>query len=320
MTSSNTKGVLLCLVATISWGGMFPVMTGALTHVDPYTFTCARYTIAGLALMGVLLAVEGRAALRITPRETFAAWLLGTVAFTGFGFLVFLGQQMAGPRGALMASIMMATQPMLGLLVNWAVRKVRPPLFSFAFILLSFFGAILVASEGNLSALFRQPGNYLANGLIVAGALCWVVYTVGASFFPNWSPVRYTALTTGLGLGSVYVATMALGVLGAFTVPTAGAYLDVMPHLLYMAFAAGFVGVLCWNVGNRILTPLNGVLFMDVVPLTAFAISAAEGVVPTPMQVAGAGLSCAALVANNLYLRRRTTVLRGASSPVPARG
>lgn len=319
MTSSNTKGVLFCLVATVSWGAMFPVMTGALAHVDPYTFTCARYTITGLALLGVLLAVEGRAALRMTPREAFHAWLLGTVAFTGFGFLVFLGQQMAGPRGALMASIMMATQPMLGLLVNWVVRKVRPPAFSFAFILLSFFGVILVATEGHLAALLRQPGNYLANGLIVIGALCWVIYTVGAGFFPHWSPVRYTALTSGLGLGSAYAATTALGILGAYTPPTVDAYLGVMPHLLYMAFAAGFVGVLCWNVGNRILTPLNGVLFMDVVPLTAFAISAAQGVVPTAMQVAGAGLSCTALVANNLYLRRRTAVLRSASAPAPAR-
>jgi drug/metabolite transporter (DMT)-like permease len=315
--SSSSRGVLLCLAATASWGGMFPVMTGALAHVDPFTFTCLRLTAAGAAFVLLLLAWEGVAALRVTRREAVRAWALGSVGFAGFGFLVFLGQQMAGPRGALMASIMMATQPMLGLLVNWAVRKVRPPPASFALILLSFTGAIIVATDGELAALLRAPGNFAANGLIVLGALCWVLYTVGAAFFPRWSPLRYTALTTGLGLGSVYAFTAALWAAGALALPSPRAFGAVLPHLAYMAFVAGFVGVLCWNMGNRILTPLNGVLFMDVVPLTAFAVSAIGGVVPSTVQLFGAGLSCAALVANNVLLRRRPA--GGPALPIPQR-
>ncbi|WP_269975583.1 hypothetical protein [Dickeya lacustris] len=46
-----------------------------------------------------------------------------TLGFAGFGFLVFLGQHLAGPSGALTASIMMATMPMLGLLTIWALKK-----------------------------------------------------------------------------------------------------------------------------------------------------------------------------------------------------
>lgn len=53
------------------------------------------------------------------------AWLLGSIGFCGFGSFVFLGQQLAGREGALTASIMMATQPMMGLLVNSVVRKRR---------------------------------------------------------------------------------------------------------------------------------------------------------------------------------------------------
>jgi drug/metabolite transporter (DMT)-like permease len=318
MTRSHSRGVLCCLAATVSWGGMFPVMTGALAHVDPFTFTCVRITIAAAAFLLLLRAREGRGSLRLSAREGWLAWFLGSIAFVGFGFLVFLGQQLAGPRGALMASIMMATQPMLGLLVNWGLRKTRPPLVSFGFIALSFAGAVLVATDGHVEALLRQPANYGANGLIVLGALCWVVYTVGASFFPQWSPVKYTALTTGLGLSSVCLSTLALWAFGWLALPPPAAFGAVLPHLLYMALVAGFVGVLSWNVGNRILTPLNGVLFMDVVPVTAFIVSAVGGVVPTAAQVLGAGLSCAALVGNNLVLRRRAAAAPagGAARPV----
>ncbi len=41
----------------------------------------------------------------------------------------------------------------------------------------------------------------------------------------------------------------------------------IIPHLLYMSLIASFIGVLCWNIGNKITTPLNGILFTDVVPV-----------------------------------------------------
>ncbi|EDF4792479.1 hypothetical protein JKH05_001658 [Salmonella enterica] len=63
--------------------------------------------------------------------------------------------------------------------------------------------------------------------------------------------------------------------------------------------------VLRYNyVGNRIITPTNGVLFMDVVPITAFIVSALNGVVPTNMQIIGAVITAMALVLNNLNQRK----------------
>jgi hypothetical protein len=56
-----------------------------------------------------------------------------------------------------------------------------------------------------------------------------------------------------------------------------------------------------------------GVLFMNVVPVAAFAVSALSGIVPTPVQLAGAAITVAALVMNNLYQRRR--VQRESASP-----
>ena len=38
---------------------MFPVMTGALLRIDPFTFTSLRYLIAGAAFLAVLIFKEG---------------------------------------------------------------------------------------------------------------------------------------------------------------------------------------------------------------------------------------------------------------------
>jgi drug/metabolite transporter (DMT)-like permease len=305
MQTDYLNGALLCLLATVCWGTMFPVMTGALTRIDPFTFTALRYTIAGAAFLGLLVWREGIAALSLKGERILLAWFLGTCGFAGFGFLVFLGQQMAGPEGALTASIMMATMPMLGLLVNWAVRRVRPPAYSFAFILISFSGGVMVITDGDLASLLAHPETYLAGLPLLLGALCWVIYTVGGSLFPHWSPYRYTALTTSLGLTSVYAINFVLVAAGAVGVPTTDTVISISPHLAYMALVAGLVAVPCWNMGNKIITPMNGVLFMDVVPLTAFIVSALGGVVAGPSQIAGALVTAAALVLNNLYQRKR---------------
>jgi drug/metabolite transporter (DMT)-like permease len=302
---SYAKGLLCCLLATVSFGLMFPVMTSALTHIDPFTFTSLRYVVAGAAFLVLLQHKEGTAALKLKGEPVLLAWALGSIGFAGFGAFVFLGQQMAGRDGALTASIMMATQPMLGLLVNSAARRVLPPLYSFLFILLSFCGVTLVVTKGDIAGLLHEPQDYAANALIVLGALCWVIYTFGASFFKQWSPLRYTTMTIWLGLTTIIALNVALFAVHAVAVPTLAEVGAIAPHLLYMGLGAGFIGILSWNLGNRILTPLNGVLFMDVVPLTTFIVSALAGVIATPIQIAGGGMTCAALILNNLYLRRR---------------
>lgn len=301
-----TRGVLLCLTATLAWGGMFPIMDVTLKHIDPFTFTCLRYAIAGLIFLAVLRMREGRGALRIKGERVGLAWFFGTAGFAGFQFLVFFGQSLIGKQGALNASIMMATMPMMGFLVNWVIRKVVPPKASFAFIAMSFVGILLVVTKGDIGNLFSNPQDFGADALLLFAALCWVVYTSGASFFPTWSPIKYTTITTGLGLASATVITAGLLVTGTVATPTIGAIGQILPELAYMSIIAGFVGVLAWNIGNKNLGPLNGVLFMDVVPITAFTVSAITGVIPAPMQIVGGCLTALALVLNNMYLRSRS--------------
>ncbi|HGJ2541987.1 TPA: DMT family transporter, partial [Salmonella enterica subsp. enterica serovar Agona] len=301
---SYLKGLLCCLLATVSWGGMFPVMTHALTYIDPFNFTTFRYGIAGIAFALLLLFREGQNSFRLKGERWGLAWLFGTLGFAGFGFLVFLGQSLAGPGGALTASIMMATMPMLGLLTIWALKKVRPHASTMSFILLSFSGVVLVITNGDVFAVLNSPISLAANLLLIAGALCWVLYTIGGSYFPGWSPLRYTTMTTLLGMISVVLIDLFLVGSGAISVPSAASIITIVPHLLYMALVAGLVAVLCWNVGNRIITPTNGVLFMDVVPITAFIVSALNGVVPTNMQITGAVITAMALVLNNLNQRK----------------
>ena len=313
-TSSKSywKGVALCLTGTALMGAMFPVMTAALTHVDPFTFTSLRYLIAGIAFAVLLRHREGAGAFAADGHSLGTAWLLGSVGFCGFGSFVFLGQQLAGPDGALVASIMMATQPMMGLLLSSWLRRSPPPVLSLLFVATSFSGVSLVITNGDLLAAIHRPQHYAASGLIVIGAFCWVIYTFGSARFSRWSALKYTTVTTWLGLTTIVTVNAILIALHVVPTPTLSTLRFIAPHLLYMGPVAGFGAILFWVSGNRILGPMNGVLFMDVVPITAFVVSALTGLVPMSVQIVGATLTAVALIMNNVYLRRRS--LRMAAS------
>lgn len=301
------RGVLFCIVSTLLFGCMFPVMTGVLKHIDPFTFTSIRYLAAGAAFLLTLRLKEGAGAFSLNGRSPVLLWILGSVGFCGFGSFVFLGQQLAGREGALTASIMMATQPMMGLLLNSALQRKAPPLPVFLFILMSFSGILLVVTRGDIAALVSEPQNYAANGLIVIGAACWVVYSFAAPRFSGWSALKYTTVTIWFGLPTIIALNLVLLAMGAEQLPSLADLSVIVPDLLFMGPVAGFLAVLLWNSGNKILTPMNGMLFIDIVPLTTFAVSALTGVIPAPWQIVGAGLTAMALIFNNLYLRRRAT-------------
>lgn len=78
-------------------------------------------------------------------------------------------------------------------------------------------------TDGNASVILHSPVSLTANLLLIAGALCWVLYTIGGSYFPGWSPLRYTTLTTLLGMTSVAATDLLLMATGIITVPDAAA-------------------------------------------------------------------------------------------------
>ncbi|MBV1788051.1 hypothetical protein KQ940_08285 [Marinobacterium sp. D7] len=76
----------------------------------------------------------------------------------------------------------------------------------------------------------------------------------------------------------------------------------------YLIIAGGVVAVLSWNSGIRKIGPVNGVLFINFVPITAFSIGLAQGRAFSSAEIFGASLVILALVSNNLYLRRAASV------------
>jgi len=134
----------------------------------------------------------------------------------------------------------------------------------------------------------------------------WVIYTIGGSSF-TWSPLRYTTLSCLLGTASALVIVVLATIAGYLKVPAVGTLSTIRWGMCYMIVISGVLAVFSWNAGNHALTPLNGILFINLVPVTTFVISILFGYHMSTLEVVGAGATIAALVSNNLYQR---TLLR----------
>jgi drug/metabolite transporter (DMT)-like permease len=204
--------------------------------------------------------------------------VLGVVGFAGFNLRASYGLTTTSPEAA---SLIVSTMPLITAFVLWGRTGRRPATATWASSAVALLGVGLVLTDGHLGRLLHG-GLAWGDLLVLAGAASWVVYTTGAASVPHWSPLRYTALSAAFG--SAAIVALALG-----------------------GSAAG-----------RVLGAQDAVLFINVVPLTAFAIEAVRGNAPHAAELAGVAVTVGALVVSNLLGRRTARVGRVACCPVEA--
>jgi drug/metabolite transporter (DMT)-like permease len=294
-------GLAGALIAVLSWGGMFPIAKVILSHIDAFYMTLIRYVITASVFIFLLLMLEGKSALKFDGKFQ-PAFIYGSFGFAGFSLLAFEGLSRSTPAHA---STIAALQPLMMVFFNWAIKKMRPANFTLVCVAIALFGALLLITRGDPLHAF-SGGSLFGDVLVFLGALSWVVYTLGAAKFPNWSPMRYTALTCAPAMLTVSVITLILTGVGYIHMPDLSAIQSVKWEMIYMIIFASILAVIGWNVAVQSLGPLNVMLFGNLIPVIVFALGLQQGQKFQLVEFAGVALVLAALVANNLYVRRRS--------------
>jgi drug/metabolite transporter (DMT)-like permease len=291
------------LLAVLCWGGMFPIADAAMDHVDAAHITSIRYGVASLVFLALLAAFEGRTALRYDGRFG-RALLFGTLGFAGFNLLSYAGLRHTTPQHA---SLIAATLPVLTVLTRWRLTGERPSSRLLAFIGAAFAGvALVVVGDDPAAAVKGGVGDLL----VLAGALCWVRYTLSAaSEFGDWSPLRFTALSAAAGTLSILSITAVGDISGLLAPPNLGEVGAAGWGIAYVIVFGAVVAVLGWNAGVKRLGAANAALFMNLVPVTTFTIQAVRGARPGTVELLGAAVTLAALVAANATLRAPSPAL-----------
>src|SRR3954466_13914811 len=91
---------------------------------------------------------------------------------------------------------------------------------------------------------------------------------------------------------------------GLVAMPSGHQVWSVTPQIAYLAIPGAFLAVLTWNAAIGLIGPQNAVLFGNLIPVTTFGIEIVRGYRPSVVELGGAALTIAELVANNLHARR----------------
>jgi drug/metabolite transporter (DMT)-like permease len=295
--TGSTRGAGMLIFTTLAWGAMFAIAKTALGALDAFWLSTLRYVPASLAMLAIVWFVEGRGAL--SPAGAgYRLWLYGSLGFAGFSILGYLGLAQSRPEHA---AIIVALMPLITSMMNWLVRGVRPRAVTLGSMAVALIGVALVITKGHLRfAAMESPH---ADALVLAGVVSWVGYTMAASNFPNLGALRYTALSMALGTLTIVAVTLVATFAGLSNLPTLDIVASLPVEIAYLSIVAGVLAVLAWNAGIGILGPANGVLFINLVPITAFAVGVAQGHHFGGGEFIGVVLVIGALLANNVATR-----------------
>ncbi|WP_316569141.1 DMT family transporter [Neobacillus sp. YIM B06451] len=307
MRNTVFLGAIFCFIAAVSWGAMFPVAHSAFKYIDPFYFTIFRYGSVTIILVALLLWKEGRQAFQFEGKGLYL-WFFGTMAFTVYNLFIFWGEDLLGESGVMVASIMESLMPMISIVIVWMIFKERPHLFTLLCVLVSFIGAMLVITKGDIKAFLGATDHFIPSMLILIAVIGWVIYTMGGKEFSGWSALRYSTLSCLLGTITAVGFTVVATLVGYVSVPSVDSVQAVGPHLLFMIVFPGLIALLGWNIGVSLLSPLNALLFINFVPVTTLSISIFQGNNVTAFDLLGTVLIIGSLLSNNIFVRINSAI------------
>ena len=301
-------GAALLLFATASWGSLFHVGKAVLGHVDPWWFTAARYTGAAVVLITVLAATGSLRWHLLRPNALRLAFH-GVAGYCVFGILVFIGLQWTVPsHGALI----MATMPISTIVARSFIDRRMPPAWTFGVAALALTGVFVVSG---VTGSANPSASWHGDVIVFMGSLGWVTYTLGPGALPQLDFREYTAFTLVIALPVILGVVALAEAAGIAHAPSAAQWAAAAPHIVYTIAIPTVAAALAFNRGVRELGPVNGMLFINVVPISALAIGIARGQHPTAAELLGSALVVAAIV---LQYRAMTASVVRTTARAPA--
>ncbi|MGB0844115.1 MAG: DMT family transporter [Alphaproteobacteria bacterium] len=258
--------VLLLLLATLSWGGNFPVAkwlssgSGQSTFLalGPVELAMWRWTLA--AVIVLLFFRKG-------VREMFSAlaehwkimFVLAFLSVSTFNTLIYIGLQSTTAINAALLNIML---PIFIMLMGALIYRDKIGSSHIISIALGFIGLVLIVCQGDINRLLGLK--FVHGDLIVTLAmLFYAFYSVTLRKRP---PISATALLSGCILLGLPVLVLAAAFTGINTTPFSWSG-QTWLGMAYLAVFPSLVAILCWNTGVQMIGAVKASLFILTAPI-----------------------------------------------------
>ncbi|MCX5213461.1 DMT family transporter [Kitasatospora sp. NBC_00240] len=301
--NGEVRAICAVVAAALFWSSSYAVTKRVLDEVGPLTIGAVRFTLAA-GLLGVMARLRRNPGVRPDARQRRLAHLSGLLGITAYFVLENVGVELSTASDA---SLIVATYPLMTMLLELLAFRSRLPATRVAGVLLATAGAAMVVGNG---AQVGGSSRWLGDVLLLLGGLVWAGYNVlGKYAGKGQDAVSLTYHQTAAGAGGFLLASLLE--VRDFRLPGPGA--SVL--LAYLAVACSVGGFLLYNYGLRRMTSSVAVNILNLVP--AFGVLGAvlvNGESVRPAQLAGGAIIVAG-VALGMVERTRSTGQAVAQEP-----
>lgn len=306
MDEGKTRGWAICAVvaAALFWSSSYAVTKQVLADVGPLSIGAIRFTLAA-ALLGIMVRVRRKPIARPDARQRRMIHLSGLLGITVYFVLENIGVELSTASDA---SLIVATYPLMTMLLELVVFRTRMPLLRVGGVLLATVGAFLVVRNG---AEVGGSERWFGDVLLLLGGLVWAGYNVlGKYAGRGQDAMTLTYHQTVAGAAGFLLASLLEA--GDWQVPNGSA----SALLAYLAVACSVGGFLLYNYGLRRMTSSVAVNILNLVPV--FGVLGAVVINGETVRL-GQALGGAIIIAGvALGVIERRTAFEGAAVPEPA--
>lgn len=273
--------LIFVTLSALFWGTNFNIGKTLIEQISPLTAAALRFSFASLLMMPFIVCFESRSnIMQAIKRNAWVYLFLGVIGVAGFNGLLFIGLK---HTTAINGSLIMASNPLVTLLLSRIFLKNSMSITQGIGLLLSLLGVLTVITQGSLTVLLHLN---IASGdwLIMGANLCWATYgVVGRRYLKDSKPLITTAATMFIGSMTLIIMARHDLNLSQSLHQTPFVYIS----LLYMTLFGTVLAYLFWNYGIAHLGAENTSVFFNLVPVVTVAISALLGQAITSVQLVG---------------------------------
>lgn len=272
---SQAKVWVLLILATLFWAGNYVFGKYVVAELTPVSITFLRWVLALFILLPIAIFVE-----KPDWKKVKQVWptllLLGLLGIIGYNIILYTALGYTSPTNAALIS---AVNP--GLIVLFSVFLLKESLSKVQVIglFVSFFGALIIITQGNILGIFEM--NYNRGDLLMVGAVVvWTFYSIIGKRL-SIPPITATAVST----------LLAMVVLAPFAV-WEGIDLSAVSSIsiygiLYMFLFSSVCSFVFWNMSVRKIGASQAGIFLNLIPVFTALISLALGETILAEQIIG---------------------------------
>ena len=273
---------LLLSLTILFWSGNFVLGRGLHENVPPVALAFWRWFLAWLLVLPFAIRPMIQQ-YRLIIRHGMTLTLFGMCGVAGFSTLVYIGlSSTTATNGVLLNT----ASPVIIVLISRFFLKQHMSMRQGIGVIVAFLGVIVIITRGN-PALLLDLNLHSGDFLVLAGVLCWALYTVFLYLRPHdLLPLSFVGATVSIGTLGMLPFFLWERAAGAVTIMTPA----VAAGIFYLALFPSILAYIFWNravaeVGARragyfiYLMPALGTLLSSVFLQEAFLVYHLTGVI-----------------------------------------